>query len=201
MVLQEFSIQETVSPFELVSNEFYSPQQNSARLQRKRKLKRIPCPICGKRVKGSQALSQHTRSKHPNSLRKKNKKKNDKQKGSIATASSTQNGIACPTCGMKFSTNDGIYAHFCSKHQFSSVVLDENLSSTVSQVRQTAKLFKIIILPFPEQLHGKADNRVLDKLVEMKTGLITRDKYFAKKAAIFIAPVFLLWKNTIIKIK
>ena len=200
MVLQEFSIHETVSTFELVSNEFYSPLQNSTKTKRKKKLKRINCPICGKRVKGTQALSQHTRSKHPNSLRKKLKQK-ARRNSSKAATSSFPNGIACPTCGMDFSTKDGMYAHFNTKHQFSSVVLDENLSSSVTQVRQTAELFKIIIFPFPKQLQGKPDNKVLDELVEMKTGLITRDKYFAKKAAIFIAPVFLLWKNTIIKIK
>ncbi len=200
MVLQEFSIHETVSSFELVSNEFYSPQQNSTKIKQKKKFKRKTCSICGKRVKGAQALSQHTRSKHPNSLRKKLRGK-AKQAISKTVIGSGQKGVVCPTCGMDFSTKDGMYAHYNAKHQFSSVVLDENLSSSVTQVRQTAELFKIIIFPFPKQLQGKPDNKVLDELVEMKTGLITRDKYFAKKAAIFIAPVFLLWKNTIIKIK
>ncbi|MHA1672045.1 MAG: C2H2-type zinc finger protein [Promethearchaeota archaeon] len=200
MVLQEFSIHETVSPIGLVSNEYYSPQQYSTKIQPKKKFKRKTCPICGKRVKGTQALSQHTRSKHPNSLRKKLSGK-AKQAISKTIKGSGPKGVACPTCGVEFSTKDGMYAHFSAKHQFTSVILDENLSSSVTQVRQTAKLFKIIILPFPKQLQGKPDNKVLDELVEMKSGLITRDKYFAKKAAIFIAPVFLLWKNTIIKIK
>ena len=100
MVLQEFSIHETVSPIGLVSNEFYSPQHISTKIQPKKKFKRKTCPICEKRVKGAQALSQHTRSKHPNSLRKKLQ---IKAKQTILTTikGTGPKGVACPTCGVK----------------------------------------------------------------------------------------------------
>ncbi|TFH29783.1 MAG: hypothetical protein E4G98_03250, partial [Promethearchaeota archaeon] len=204
MVLQEFSIHDNVSPshispsmnvpFGVVSSDFNSPHQKSINLQQKKKLKRKTCNICGKRLKGPKALSQHTRAKHPNSLRK-NLKANRKLEVSHAPTKSTSNAVKCLTCGVQISTKDGLYAHFTAKHQSSSVVLDENLSSNVSQVQQLAGLFNVVILPFPVQLQGKADNTVLDNLLKIKTGLITRDKYFAKKAAMFIAPVFLLWQN------
>lgn len=210
MVLQEFSIHETVSPSrfssrleayqESVSRDLHELPPSIALTSRKPKTKKCECPFCHKRVKGTKALKQHLQAKHPHHKRKKEKNSRIIQNKAQFPATRKMSGCFCPTCSQHFTTKDGLFAHFEAQHQFSTVMVDENLASSVSQVQQLAKLFKVAVLPFPSEYHGKSDNKILDNLVKIHTGLVTRDKYFAKKAALFLSPVFLLWNGTIIKV-
>ena len=106
----------------------------------------------------------------------------------------------CPICHTEFNSVDQSYNHFRGIHHQNTAVLDENLSSQFQAVKQISELFSIIMIPLPIEFRGKSDNWILNYLISLHMGLITRDKYFAKKAMLWISPVFLLWENTIIKL-
>lgn len=180
---------------------FFSPPQvfDQNSFPGKKRLKGIKtCPICHKtNLKGKKALQQHIRAKHPQKYSGTKLKKPQPPLQSIKN--SMVNSMHCPICRKNYPTPDQVYDHYHQTHKHNTVILDENLSACGESVQTVATLFSIIMVPLPIQYHGKPDNSILDYLISMNVGLITRDKYFAKKAMLFISPVFLIWKNSIIK--
>ncbi|WP_457556429.1 hypothetical protein [Candidatus Harpocratesius sp.] len=210
MVLREYILHETSAMMEFSSKKIANFSPISFQLEKslkgktkKKSLKTYPqsCPYCKKQnLKGKKALQQHIQAKHPHLSRKRKKIKELKDTEELLFPELEILTNQCPICHAKFNSVDQTYNHFQGTHHQNTAMLDENLSSQFQAVKQISELFSIIMMPLPIMFRGKSDNWILNYLISMQTGLITRDKYFAKKAMLWISPVFLLWKNTIIKL-
>ncbi|MHA1777407.1 MAG: hypothetical protein ACTSWC_11580 [Promethearchaeota archaeon] len=213
MVLGEYYLNKSEHEF-LPKYELHQKSISSIGHQKKKRIKKANsknfknCPYCHKtKLKGQKALEQHIQAKHSmnyqirrNDSKKEYKIRKFQIESKFSQYPSSQHSFRCPLCHKKFHTSDQVYSHYHNTHHQNTALLDENLSHHVANVQQIATLFSIMMIPLPEIYHGKSDNTILNFLISMNVGLITRDKYFAKKAMLFVSPVFLIWQNSIIKL-
>ena len=98
----------------------------------------------------------------------------------------------CAYCQKQFDDKIALHQHMRSKHYSHTLLLDENVSRGEPAVDQLHAIFEHKLLSFPKTLRGHPDDAVIQFAAKKSTGLVTRDKFCAKKAVRFVSPVYLI---------